>query len=315
MKKILFLTLIAPLMVVSCHRDTTICPDPNPPLEFGTIKFTALQANKAYTGALEMFPCKANTTLYVGNYIREKVSVINPSCVVNQGMITTWGYQLWLPLGSYNMVYWGVGNSQTYGASMVEQPTLTLGGDVSPLFWSLKINADQTTYMPVLDQVMAVQNVAIGGSSLSVNLARMVAGLNVVIKNSTAKPLDTSINSIEVMVGGIAEKLNFVTGAPINQTKTVRFALTIDPKNRTQASNQTAMLYPSIQMPQIVINIYLSNGQKKSYETKLKNAFTANSIQTITILIGDILASDPTSTAFTIDHWQETSQTIDVPLI
>lgn len=310
MKKYFIIAILASV-VLSCKRQDN--NDNTPQLE--TIKFTAIQSDKAFTGALEIFPCTVNTTNYVGNYIqKDRVSAINPSCIVTQGNITAWAYELLLPLGTYNMIYWGIADTPTYKASRANAPPLRLGTDMAKQSWSLVLNKDKVTYMPVWDQVMAVQNVQIGSSGVEVNLSRKVAGLNVILKNSSGLAFDSSIVSFEVLIGGIAEKLNVVTAEPENQTKTVRFALSIDP-TRTTASNVTAMLYPSAPAPEMTVNITLSNGQVKHYTTNLQNAFQANSMQTITILIADILATDPEGSGFTVDSWKESSETIDFPIM
>lgn len=312
MKKYLFLALLI-LPIVACKKQDDKYDYKPETLE--TLKFIALQSNKGFSGALELYPCKQATTNYIGNYITPStVSVINPSCILTDGRITNWGYKLLLPLGQYNVIYWGISNSLAYGQSRVRAPSLTAGVDLSNLYWSMVQNSDKSTYMPVWDQVMVAQSVQIGGTSVDdVNLERKVAGLNIIIKNTSGKAFDTTITAFEVLVAGIAEKINVATGIPENLTKTVKFRLTIDP-DRLTASNLTAMLYPSTASPAITINVKLVNGQIKSYTTNLTNAFEANTAQTVTILTADILSTDPSST-FTVESWKESSQTITIPNI
>lgn len=312
MKKYLFIALLI-LPIVACkQQDDKYNYNPE---TLETVKFIALQSNKGFSGALELFPCKQGTTNYIGNYITPTtVSVINPSCLLTDGRITNWGYKLLLPLGNYNILYWGISRSSAYSQSRVRAPGLTAGVDLSSLYWSLVQNSDKRTYMPVWDQVMVAQSIQIGGASVDdVNLERKVAGLNVIIKNTSGNAFDTSITAFEVLVAGIAEKINFATGIPENLTKTVKFTLSID-ENRLMASNLTAMLYPSAASPAITINVKLANGQTKSYTTNLTNAFEANTAQTITILTADILSTDPSST-FSVESWKESSQTITIPNI
>lgn len=282
--------------------------------QMGTIKFAAFESNNAFSGSLELFPCADTTFEYVGNYYHNAVTAINPSCVVSKGGISAWGYPLLLPLGTYNMIYWGISSTASYSASRAMPAPLRLGTNMADAYWSMALSKDKKTYMPVWDQVMAVQSVRMGTSGISVNLNRMVAGVKVVIKNSNSTPFDPSIVSFEVLIGGIAEKINYTTGEPMNQSKTVRFALAIDP-TRTVASNATAMLYPSAESPSIEIIVKLANGQSRTYNTNLKNAFQANTSQTVTILTGDILASDPAGSTFTVEGWNEESETISLPII
>lgn len=307
MRHHLLLSFVA-LLVISCDRNDQNNADNVPKLE--TVNFFAAQADNGFSGAIELYPCTENTTTYVGNYHNNDISVITPSCVLQDGRIVNWAYQLFLPLGTYNMIYWGVAKTPIYTPSRSKSSGIRIGTDLSTLYWSLALNSDKTTYMPVWDQVMATQNVAIGSSDISVNLNRKVAGLRVIIKHSSGTAFDPAITGFEVLVGGIAEKINVATGIPENQTKTVKFNLTIDP-TRMVANNVVAMLYPSAASPDITINITLENGQTKSYKTNIKKAFQANVIQNITILTPDILSSDP-STTFTVDNWDETSSTIDL---
>ena len=55
---------------------------------------------------------------------------------------------------------------------------------------------------------------------------------------------------MEVHVGGIAEKLNMYTAAPVNQTKTVSFPLVLS-ADGTQMSNATVMLFSIIRQTNV----------------------------------------------------------------
>lgn len=62
------------------------------------------------------------------------------------------------------------------------------------------------------------------------------------------------------------------------------------------------------------MSILLKNGNVKSFKQTLNAPLTANSKLTLTLTLGDIF-SEESSGEFTIDNWNEESQTIDVPIL
>ena len=175
-----------------------------------------------------------------------------------------------------------------------------------------KVSAD-TTYYPVFDLVYTVKPAHIGTEELSAAMQRVVAGLKVIVKNKNNGILSSSIAGMEVHVGGIAEKLNMYTAAPVNQTKTVSFPLVLS-ADGTQMSNATVMLFPSSAKPMFKLIIKLKNGNTKVYQQPLNAPLKANNKLTLTLTLGDIF-SEETSGGFTIDNWQEENETIDIPTL
>lgn len=170
-----------------------------------------------------------------------------------------------------------------------------------------------TTYYPVFDLAYAVKPAHIGTEDLSASLARQVAGLKVIVKDKNNGILSSSISSIQVLIGGIAEKLNFYTAAPVNQTKTVAFPLTLS-TDGTIMSNATVMLFPSAAKPLFQLVITLKNGTVKKFQQTLSAPLKANTKLTLTLTLGDIF-SEENPGDFTIDNWQEESETIDIPVL
>ena len=86
-----------------------------------------------------------------------------------------------------------------------------------------------------------VQSANIGSEDLKASLKRVVTGLKVIIKNKDNGILSSSIDSMTVRVTNIAGELNFYTGAPQGNPRTVAFPL-VRSVDSTQMSNATVML-------------------------------------------------------------------------
>lgn len=103
-----------------------------------------------FTGILEVYPCKDGTSIYYGNYINGKLTVFNGYYVILKGDV--YGdnnRELHLPIGEYNMVYWGTPkyDEPIYNSPAITHPGLTNGADLAKLYFSLRPNTDGT-YMP-----------------------------------------------------------------------------------------------------------------------------------------------------------------------
>jgi hypothetical protein len=114
-----------------------------------------------------------------------------------------------------------------------------------------------------------------------------------------------------VRITNIAGELNFYTAAPQGSPRTVAFPL-VRSVDGTQMSNATVMLFPSFGKPEFQMSIILKNGNVKSFKQTLNGPLEANSKLTLTLTLGDIF-SEESSGEFTLDNWNEESQTIDVP--
>ena len=133
----------------------------------------------------------------------------------------------------------------------------------------------------------------------------------VIVKDKNNGILSSSISGMKVNIGGIAEKLNLYTAEPVNQTKTVTFPLVLS-TDGTQMSNATVMLFPSATSPLFQLIITLKNGTVKTFKQTLSAPLKANTRLTLTLTLGDIFSEEETGN-FTIDNWQEESETIEVP--
>lgn len=110
-----------------------------------------------------------------------------------------------LPVGTYNMIYWGTPKYEEpiYSNPVVVDPQITIGGDLSQQYFGLrKVSAD-TTYYPVFDLVYTVKPAHIGTEELSAAMQRVVAGLKVIVKNKNNGILSSSIAGMEVHVGAL----------------------------------------------------------------------------------------------------------------
>ncbi|MCO7112240.1 FimB/Mfa2 family fimbrial subunit [Bacteroides uniformis] len=138
-----------------------------------------------------------------------------------------------------------------------------------------------------------------------------MTGLKVIIKDKNNGILSSSIDSMVVRITNIAGELNFYTAAPQGSPRTVAFPL-VRSVDGTQMSNATVMLFPSFGKPEFQMSIILKNGNVKSFKQTLNGPLEANSKLTATLTLGDIF-SEESSGEFTLDNWNEESQTIDVP--
>lgn len=326
MKKVTFLIAFTATIFASCSSDNCALPeDPdngdggNPGLISPRIRATVDTPDNPQspmTGILEVFPCNDGTSIYYGNYVDDVLSPLPARYPLKDGNVFDGPTRpISLPVGTYNMVYWGTPKYEEpiFSNPSVIQSPLTLGTDLSQGFFALRINRPDTIYYPALDLVFAVKPAHIGTEELSAAMKRKVAGLKVIVKDKNNGILSSSISSMNIHIGGIAEKLNMFTAEPINQTRTVGFPLTLS-VDGTQMSNATVMLFPSAISPLFQLIITLKNGTVKTFKQNLSAPLKENTRLTLTLTLGEIFTEEGTGN-FTIDNWQEESETIDVPVL
>ena len=319
MKRLIILAIIAAPLFVSCSDDDN-CPSGNdvptatlitPDLD---IKLSSTQ--DPMTGILEAYPCQDGSSIYFGNYVENKLTPFPGYYRLRDGDIYGKSNRfVTLPVGVYNMIYWGTAKPEMpiYSSPAINDPQLTLGADLSKQYFSLrKVTAD-TTFYPTFDFVYALKGIDIGVEELSASMQRVVAGLQVIVKNKDNSPLSTTISNMEIRIGSIAEKINVYTAEPENRTCTVEFPLTVS-ADSTQMSNDAVMLFPSGPNPMLTLLINLKNGNVKTFRQALDGPLKANNHLILTLTLGDIF-SDQNSGTFTVDSWQEEHQTIDVPTL
>ena len=321
MRKILFgatALLLVPALSACCDDNKTTDEPAQPEaVQLITPNVSARIADplnqNPFTGILEIYPCYAETSTYYGNYINSKKTVFNGYYTIIDGHIYgEYNRPLQLPVGTYNMVYWGTPkyDDPIYNTPAINEPGITQDADLSTLYFRLRANTDGT-YMPVYDLVHAVKPANVGQEDLQAALTRVTAGIRIIAKMQDNSEFNPSITNIQARIGGIAEKMNFYTAEVENTTKVVKFDLERSDDN-TIMSNATVMLFPSFGKPEFQMSIILKNGNVKSFKQTLNGPLEANSKLTLTLTLGDIF-SEESSGEFTLDNWNEESQTIDVP--
>ena len=317
MKKLMLLSLLSTFIFYSCSDDDscTTCKEDNGSLVTPDLSVTLSDTQSPMTGVLEAYPCQTGGAIYYGNYIEGKLTPFPGMYYLQNGEIYgDKNREISLPVGTYNMIYWGTPKYEEpiYSNPVVVDPQITIGGDLSQQYFGLrKVSAD-TTYYPVFDLVYTVKPAHIGTEELSAAMQRVVAGLKVIVKTKQRYPKFQYCRHGSTC-RSIAEKLNMYTAAPVNQTKTVSFPLVLS-ADGTQMSNATVMLFPSSAKPMFKLIIKLKNGNTKVYQQPLNAPLKANNKLTLTLTLGDIF-SEETSGGFTIDNWQEENETIDIPTL
>ena len=317
MKKLFFLSVSAIFVFAGCSSDDLTVNNGGGEDDLVTPEVdVAVNAQGPMTGTLEVYPCNANSSIYYGNYFNNKQSPFPGMYALTNGTVSgTLIRPILLPIGAYNMLYWGTTqeNETIVANPNLNGPRLSIGGDLSQQYFSLVQSLSDTTYRPVIDLAYAVVPTYIGTDKLSAVLKRQTAGMQVIVKNSNNTALDSSIDSMSVRIGGIAEKLNMYTAAPVNQTKTVAFPLTLS-ADGMQMSNIPVMLFPSAENPLFQLMITLKNGTVKTFKQPLSNPLKINTMLTLTLSIGDLFSEENTG-GFTVDSWEAESESIDIPSI
>ena len=322
MNKSVFLILLTTVLLTGCVKDDSICPEDGGGTSEKLIS-PNLRASinngveqSPMTGILEVYPCLPGTSTYYGNYINGSLTPFNGRYTIQDGEIFgTSTRPIFLPVGTYNMIYWGTPKYEEpiFAEPAIKEPQIIIGEDMSQQYFGLFPSVGDTTYRPVFDLVFAVKSTKIGSEELNAALSREVAGIKVIVKNKNNGILSSNIASMKVHIGGIAEKINFFTAEPVNQTKTVTFPLVLS-TDGTQMSNATVMVFPSSAAPLFQLFITLKTGEVKTYKQNLTSSLKANTKLTLTLVLGDIF-SEGGSGSFTLDNWQEETQTIDIPTL
>lgn len=305
--------LVALVLLNSCKKESAgTTPDPG---TLVTPRIAALEETTSFSGALEIYPCKAGTTIFYGNYYNSKLTVFDAMYTISSGSVYSALRPMTLPVGEYNLVYWGVSQAQqgeSFAAGAVRDPSISLNQDLAAQSYTLRkySDNDDTTYYPVYDFVFATQPVDIGSQDISVSLHRVVAGLTVVLQKDDNTQLDAEIASINVLVGSVSNGLNFATGEATGQPwRTVRFPLTVSDDNMT-ATNPVVLLFPTAANPPLTVVLTLKDGTTRTYRSTLANTLSANTKLTVTINIGTIFDSETEAGGFQVNQWNEKTETI-----
>lgn len=311
MKKILFLLPIFALL--SCSKSNQ--GNNYPQFKLRTLDFTATLTTSPFSGILDVYPCKPNSSLYFGNYQGNppQLTSLPGKYLVALGEANlNKSHAVNLPIGSYDLVYWGyqIPSDTSISYPITNNPVIRLGVDLKGQGYSLRSYPRDTLYYTTEDFVYATKTVNIGTDNIGVKLNRVVAGLSVVIKNKNGGALNASIDSIRVYVGSVAERLDLYTATPTNMTKTVAIPLKFSP-SRTSAYN-TVTLFPSGPDPKITILLIMQNGEQKTYIANMNNQLMVNNLRLLTLDIGEIFSSSSSGNDYQVDNWTESDQTIDI---
>ena len=318
MKKLLFWATLA-LLAVGCDDDSASNGGENTELIAPALYMNVVtgDGDKPFTGVLSIAPCTEGTSIYYGNYVNSKLSPFYGYYFVQNGELyaSDSNRELYLPLGNYEMLYWGTPKYEEpiYAYPAVREPTYNIGGDLAQQDFSLLKMSDTDAYYPTYDLVFACHRVTVGAEDLDAALKRVVAGLKVVLKDKDNQVLSTEITNVEVRVTNIYEKLNAYTAEPHGDPCTVSFPL-VRSADGLQMSNGIVMLFPSAGIPELQLNISLADGQVKHISQQLKQPLEANNKLTLTISIGDIFEEEG-SGSITVDEWNENHEEIDVPVL
>ena len=318
MKKLLFWAALA-LLAVGCDDDSASNGGENTELIAPALYMDVVtgDGNKPFTGVLSIAPCTEGTSIYYGNYVNSKLSPFYGYYFVQNGELydSDSNRELYLPVGNYEMVYWGTPKYEEpiYAYPAVREPAYSIGGDMAQQDFTLLKMSDSDAYYPTYDLVFACHLVKVGTEDLDTALKRVVAGLKIILKDKDGQVLSTEITNVEVRVTNIYEKLNAYTAEPHGNPCTVAFPL-VRSTDGLQMSNGIVMLFPSVGIPELQLNISLADGQVKHINQQLKQPLEANNKLTLTISIGDIFEEE-TSGSVTVDEWNENHEEIDVPVL
>lgn len=312
------LLLSIPLFFIACLDDEECNPEKN---NSGTLiipeLYATLPANDPMTGALSVYPCRENSSIYFGNYNRSgELLAIHAFYITQNGTANSGSSPVRLPIGTYNMVYWGLPQATTpqYVPSAVQDPPVQIGDDLSTLQLKLRKyeNINDTTYYPTHDYALAVAPVNIGTEQLHAALKRKSAAIDVIVQNKNNASLAENIDSMWVHLGGIADGINFYTGVPSNIFRTVEFGLEANEDN-TKRISKTVMVFPSSPSPLFQLFILLDNQQTKVYKLNLSKTLTAGTKLTLTLTLNEIISEENKVGEFTVDNWTEYSESVVIP--
>lgn len=319
MKK-LFFALLTVVVLCGCSHDDD--DDNNPPSNLPDSDlvspklYAALVSRAPFTGVLEVYPCQDNSSIYFGNYYKGALTAINPHYTVSDGSALKSVNPVYLPIGEYNVLYWGRPQPDTiiYYNAAIQDPAINRGVNFSQLHYSLRKYefASDTTYYPTYDLVHAINPVEVGTEELSASLQRATAALIVIMNNKDNRKFNSSIFSAEIVINSVAEQLNFYTAEPVNQTKAVRFPLSMS-SDSMQMSNPAVMVFPTAPNPLLQIVITLRNGAVKTYQQYLKETLNANTRLILNLSLNEIFSEETASGGFQVDKWNEKKETIDLP--
>lgn len=319
MKKLIVLLMLIPAAFGSCSKDDDK-PDIDPSHlvspEFASV---SLSTQSPFSGVLIVAPAQGDGSIYYGNYdAAGKLSPIHALYTISQGTIAHSNIPVRLPVGTYNLVYWGLplntGADSTYSLVAINEPAYVIGNDMKDMTYTLRrYTTPDTTYYPVYDYVFSVEPIKVGTEKMSTVLTRVTAGLRVTLRDKDGGALNPSIAGARILVGSIASTLNYYTAEASDFTKTISFPLDKSADGTQMSANSTVMLFPSGPNPELTIVLTLTDGKVKTYRQPLDNTLVAGTRLSLTASIGEIFVEETSSNGFEVTNWKEETENINIP--
>lgn len=310
MRKLSFIPLLL-LAIVSCTDDDN-CPTEEAKISEIPLVTATIDGTRNYNGPLEVLPCQANSSVYIGNYNTQGEQTSFPAFYnIKDGKAEPSIMALRLPSGTYNILYRGAPTYFTTNTGALREPALSIGADLSQTGYSLMPHIGDTTYHPAYELVYAMQSFTVGNDSLHANLHHVTAALNVTVQNTNGTAITSAVDSMWVHIGSVAYTINAYSGNPSDQTKTVSFPLNESLDSKTWSAENISLL-PSAPQPLMTLFIQLSNGTVKKYSKNLTHTLSAGTLTSITLFLNGISIESQTGN-FTVDDWIEQSEKINVP--
>lgn len=318
MRKFLFLPLLA--LLASCGKDddceTNNNNKPKPEDLVMPALYASLQQTTTdpYTGPMEVLPCEINNETYLGNYTQDGTQTPIPAYyIITDGKGSSKNYPLRLPVGTYNLVYWGYPNFYNTPDAAIADPRLTVGEKLNGTSLGLlKVPAD-TVYYPVHDLVFGTQIIDIGQEDMQAHLKRVSAALGVVVSETNGNAFSEAIDSMWVYIGNIYSDLNYYSAQPEGSSRTIRFGISPS-ADRKEWSNEFVSVFPSQPHPSFQLFVQLSTGKIKSYRKNLSSQLTAGTRTTVQLTMDGVLLEEGNTGGFQVDKWKEQTDSIHIPL-
>lgn len=315
MRKFLFLPLLA--LLASCGKDED-CDNskPNPEDLVTPALYATLEQNTTdpYSGPLEVLPCQPNGSIYVGNYTATGMQTPIPAYYnIENGIGKSKNAPLRLPVGTYDVIYWGYPSFYNTTDAALSDPRLIIGEELHGTSLGLRKVPVDTVYYPVHDLVYGSQNINIGTEDLQAHLKRATAALGVVATETNGNAFSEAIDSMWVYIGGIYNDLNYFSAQPEGPFKTIRFGMSPS-TDRKQWSNEFVSVFPSHATPPFQLFVQLKNGTIKQYHQNLTSQLNAGTKTTINLSMDGVLLEEGSTGGFQVDKWQEQNENIHIPL-
>lgn len=318
MRKFVFLSLLA--LLASCGKDEDCDYDnsnkPKPEDLVTPTLYATLQQKTTdpYTGPMEVLPCQVNDETYIGNYTAAGIPIASPAYyTITNGTGSSQNYPLRLPVGTYNLIYWGYPTFFNTPDAIIDDPRLIIGEKLNKTSLGLRKVSMDTVYYPVHDLVHGSQIIKIGQEDMQAHLKRASAALGVIVTETNGNAFSEAIDSMWVYIGGIYSDLNYYSAQPEGSFKTIRFGISPS-ADRKEWSNEFISVFPSRPAPLFQLFVQLSNGKLKSYQQNLNSQLNAGTKTTVNLSMDGVLLVEGQTGGFQVDKWKEQTDSIHFPL-